>query len=53
LATKTAPRLRDIEEARERLGGVARVTPVYGSETLSRRGERLLYLKAENLQRTG
>jgi threonine dehydratase len=53
LATKTAPSLRDIEEARERLDGVARVTPVYGSETLSRRGERLLYLKAENLQRTG
>jgi threonine dehydratase len=53
LATRTAPSLRDIEEARERLAGVARVTPVYGSETLSRRGERLLYLKAENLQRTG
>ena len=53
MATRTAPSLRDIEEARERLEGVARVTPVYGSETLSRRGERLLFLKAENLQRTG
>jgi threonine dehydratase len=53
LKTATAPSLRDIQEARERLDGVARVTPVYGSETLSRRGERLLYLKAENLQRTG
>ena len=53
MAIRTAPSLRDIEEARERLAGVARVTPVYGSETLSRRGERLLYLKAENLQRTG
>jgi threonine dehydratase len=53
LATKTGPSLRDIQEARERLDGHARVTPVYGSETLSRRGERLLYLKAENLQRTG
>ena len=53
MATKTAPSLRDIEEARERLDGVARVTPVYGSETFSRRGERLVHLKAENLQRTG
>jgi threonine dehydratase len=53
LATRTAPSLREIEEARQRLERVARVTPVYGSETLSRRGERLLYLKAENLQRTG
>jgi threonine dehydratase len=53
VATKTAPSLRDIEEARERLSSVARVTPVYGSETFSRRGERLVHLKAENLQRTG
>ena len=30
--------LADIEEARARLEGVARVTPVYGSETLSRLG---------------
>jgi hypothetical protein len=36
LATTTAPTLADIEAARERLAGVARVTPVYGSETLSR-----------------
>jgi threonine dehydratase len=53
LATRTAPSLRDIEQARERLAGVARVTPVYGTETLSRHAERLIYLKAENLQRTG
>src|SRR5712691_4277439 len=50
---KTAPRLADIEAARERLDGVARVTPVYGSETLSRRTGRDVWLKAENLQRTG
>src|SRR6478672_5885669 len=39
MATATAPGLPEIERARERLEGVARVTP--------------LYLKAENLQRTG
>jgi threonine dehydratase len=47
------PELRDIEEARSRLEGVARVTPVYGSETLSRAIGREVQLKAENLQRTG
>jgi len=53
LATRTAPTLRDVEEARERLDGIARVTPVYGSETLSRLAGREVWLKAENLQRTG
>jgi threonine dehydratase len=53
LAIRTAPTLRDIGEARERLSGVARVTPVYGSETLSRLAGREVWLKAENLQRTG
>jgi threonine dehydratase len=53
MATVTAPGLSDIQEARERLEGVARVTPVYGSETLSERVGRQLFLKAENLQRTG
>ena len=43
----------EIEVARERLAGVARVTPVYGSETLSRLAGRPVHLKAENLQRTG
>ena len=33
--------------------GVARVTPVYRSETLSRLVGRAVHLKAENLQRTG
>ena len=49
----TVPTLRDIEAARERLVGVARVTPVYGSETFSRLAQRPVHLKAENLQRTG
>src|SRR5204863_279515 len=47
------PKLTDIEAARARLDGVARVTPVYGSETLSRLLGRDVRLKAENLQRTG
>jgi threonine dehydratase len=54
LATRaTAPGLPDIQEARARLDGVARVTPIYPSETLSQLAGRELFLKAENLQRTG
>jgi threonine dehydratase len=53
LAIGTAPSLADIEEASRRLSGVARVTPVYGSETFSRLAQRQVHLKAENLQRTG
>jgi threonine dehydratase len=53
LATKTAPTLADVEAARGRIADHARVTPVYGSETLSRRAGRKVWLKAENLQRTG
>jgi threonine dehydratase len=53
LAIGTAPNLADIEAAAARLAGVARVTPVYGSETFSRIAGREVHLKAENLQRTG
>jgi threonine dehydratase len=53
LTAVTAPTLAEIEEARTRLEGVARVTPVYGSETLSKLVGRNVTLKAENLQRTG
>jgi len=53
LALRTAPTLRDIEIARDRIRGIARETPVYGSETLSRLSGREVWLKAENLQRTG
>jgi threonine dehydratase len=49
----TAPGLPEIERAREGLAGVARVTPVFSSETLSRLTGRSVRLKAENLQRTG
>ena len=48
-----APGLPEIEAARARLAGVARVTPVYGSDTLSQLVGGKVLLKAENLQRTG
>jgi threonine dehydratase len=53
LATRTEPTLADIREARERIAELARVTPVFGSETFSRMTGREVLLKAENLQRTG
>lgn len=49
----TAPTLADVQEARSRLEGIATVTPIYPSETFSRRCGREVRLKAENLQRTG
>jgi threonine dehydratase len=53
MATLTAPGLPEIERARELLDGVARITPVFPSETLSKLCGRSVRLKAENLQRTG
>ena len=53
MAIRTGPTLADIEAARRRIGSLARVTPVFSSETLSRRAGRPVLLKAENLQRTG
>ena len=50
---RTAPTLADVEEARQRLSGIAEETPIYLSETFSRRVGRPVLLKAENLQRTG
>jgi len=47
------PTLADIECARQRLAGVARETPLYPTETFSRLSGRQVFLKAENLQRTG
>src|SRR5688572_12611521 len=47
------PTLADIQEARTRLAGVARETPMLSSETLGRLAGRTVGLKAENLQRTG
>jgi threonine dehydratase len=48
-----SPTPADVEAARERLAGVARETPLYPSETFSRLTGRTVFLKAENLQRTG
>jgi threonine dehydratase len=54
LATlRTAPTLADVQEARQRLLGIAEETPIYLSESFSRRCAREVRLKAENLQRTG
>ena len=53
MATRTAPTLSEIEAARSRIAGIAQLTPVYPSETFSRRCGRPVHLKAENLQRTG
>jgi threonine dehydratase len=50
---RTAPTLADVQEARTRLQGIAEQTPIYLSETFSRRAGREVRLKAENLQRTG
>ncbi len=49
----TGPTLAEIQAARERVHGLARETPVFSSETLGRRSGRPVFLKAENLQRTG
>jgi threonine dehydratase len=48
-----APTIADLEAARERLAGVARETPLLPTETFSRLSGRRVFLKAENLQRTG
>jgi threonine dehydratase len=47
------PTFDDVQAARGRLDGVARITPVFSSETLSRLAGRPVVIKAENLQRTG
>ena len=53
MATETVPTVAEIREARERLHGIARETPVFVSETFSRMVGRDVQLKAEALQRTG
>ena len=49
----TRPTLEDIRAAERRLSGVAQVTPVHSSGTLSGLVGRPVSLKAENLQLTG
>jgi threonine dehydratase len=53
LKTEIGPTLREIEDARVRIDGIARETPVYVSESFERMTGREVWLKAENLQRTG
>jgi threonine dehydratase len=53
LKTGIAPTLREIEEARVRIERSAYETPVYVSESFGRMTGREIWLKAENLQRTG
>ena len=48
MKTRTTPTLTDIETARARIDGIARVTPVFSSETLSRLSGRAVHLKAES-----
>jgi threonine dehydratase len=49
----TRPTLADLVAARERLAGIARITPVFSSGTLGGLVGRTVSLKAENLQLTG
>jgi threonine dehydratase len=51
--TLTAPTVTEIEAARARIVDRIRATPVYGSDALTARTGRQVWLKAENLQRTG
>jgi threonine dehydratase len=47
------PSLADLEAARSRLAGIARVTPVFPSGALTQLAGRPVSVKAENLQLTG
>lgn len=52
-ASMTVPSLADIQDAARRLRGVAQETPTEGSRLLSDVAGHPVYLKCENLQRTG
>ncbi|MFN0153379.1 MAG: threonine ammonia-lyase [Gaiella sp.] len=52
-AEATRPGFADVAEARVRVAGVVRETPVYRSEAMSTVAGRRVLLKAECLQRTG
>ncbi|RYL92765.1 threonine/serine dehydratase [Sporolactobacillus sp. THM7-4] len=45
--------LSDIDQARERIAAIARVTPLLQSEQLSQRCDNQVFLKSEHLQKTG
>ncbi len=50
---KYAASLASVQEARERLAGVAHVTPVHTSRTLNQMSGLELFFKCENFQRVG
>ncbi|WP_304459875.1 pyridoxal-phosphate dependent enzyme, partial [Alicyclobacillus sendaiensis] len=50
---RSLPALKDIERARERIRGSVLYTPLDYSETFSRMSDNEIYLKLENLQKTG
>src|SRR5512141_37305 len=52
-ASMTRPGAPELESARQRLAGVARVTPLLSSGTIGGLTGRTVSLKAENLQLTG
>ena len=45
--------LKDIKQAKKRLEGVVHVTPIERSQTFSDMSGADVYLKCENLQKTG
>ncbi|WAH38917.1 threonine ammonia-lyase [Alicyclobacillus dauci] len=51
--TQQEPTLEDIKQARQRLHGVIQETPLDYSATFSRFSDNEIYLKLENLQKTG
>ena len=53
MTTTALVSLEDIEDARKRLGGVAVMTPLDRSRALSQRCSGEVFIKCENLQRTG
>lgn len=45
--------MQDIQQAQQTIQGIAQKTPIVASSTLSARAENKVFLKGENLQRTG
>src|SRR5690606_1195989 len=50
---RALPRYQDVQEAAERLRGVAHRTPVLTSQTLNGRLDAEIFFKCENLQKVG
>jgi threonine dehydratase len=52
-ATKAPPTFADVQLARQRLTGIVKPTPLIASATLSRMIDAEVFVKPENLQKTG